>query len=493
VPANGQIIAMLDPAVSYSLEVIAYTHFRRSIALPTGTAFSWDVPGVGQPRQFSGTVAVNGVPVGAGVGGGSACPIDENGGEPCVAPGAGPGMVVRIAQTNSSGMFSMTLNSAARYNLRGYAVVGELLVSPITDAPPGSTVAVSRDYDFISEGTTFQGTLSRTGFVTFPSQIAGVGACLDGTVFPTTCTNPRFVYTNSAGNYSLRLPPGTWNIAGFVFIDGAPIIGSAVQQVVPSGISQTVLLNINGDINTIAASSTAVPAPDGSGSITVTTNGSSLANVAVVPSSAVLTDIPADVDLSYGVLSFTSPVDSPGGTAIFDITFPRPLDPGVQWYKVRNGVWSAHPNVVLVDEYTLRISIVDGSPADDDGTANGYVTDPGYAGTPATEVLRAFAAPIKMTGTNVTKAKSSTPVKWELRRNGAPVTDPAHFLGLSSAPGGPGCGSDLGAPAYIDPAGLTYVKGLWKVTWKTPAIKGCYTLTLRVARQQPISATFVVR
>jgi hypothetical protein len=217
-----------------------------------------------------------------------------------------------------------------------------------------------------------------------------VGACpspSQGTRPDGYCNGLRFTWTELNGSYLLRLAPtapGTsWNVAGFLFIDGRPVIGPVVNLTVPSGNSAETR-DFDSDVNATPAPSEAVgPVGD---QVTIASDGGVL-NVASVPSST--TPVPNDVTFANGVISFTALV-AQGATADIRMTFRDPLPTNAHWYKLRGGVWSVYPNTTVdpLDDHTLIISVTDGDPAeDDDGIANGYVTDPGALGVPTNPPL----------------------------------------------------------------------------------------------------------
>ena len=73
---------------------------------------------------------------------------------------------------------------------------------------------------------------------------------------------------------------------------------------------------------------------------------------------------------------------------------------------------------------------------------------------------------------NAVKAGQSVPVKWMLTLNGAPVSDPASFVGLSSLPiacsSGSGSTDDAIDQTATGNSGLQYNgSGNWQFNWQT--------------------------
>ncbi|MBI5845608.1 MAG: terpene cyclase/mutase family protein [Deltaproteobacteria bacterium] len=59
------------------------------------------------------------------------------------------------------------------------------------------------------------------------------------------------------------------------------------------------------------------------------------------------------------------------------------LKPGLNWFKIRNGAWKGQANIpIIIDRASkeIQVTLRDGGPEDDDGLANGKITDPGAPG-----------------------------------------------------------------------------------------------------------------
>ena len=262
---------------------------------------------------------------------------------------------------------------------------------------PADTTNLSGSHNFTRDGRTYSGKVERTGFETFGFHTAGVGACPYPPLVPALrpdgyCNGLRFTWADANGNYLLRLGPNvhntptsdSWNVGGFLFIDGRPVVGPVVNVVVPGGLTSEAR-NFSLDVNATPVPVAPPVGPTGNEVIVGSEDG--VLNVASVPVS--VTPVPPDVTFANGVISFTAVV-AQGGTADIRLTFNHQIDPTTaRWYKLRNGVWQVYPNVTFdPDLHTLIISVTDGDPSeDDDGIQNGYVTDPGALGVPTNPPL----------------------------------------------------------------------------------------------------------
>ena len=274
---------------------------------------------------------------------------------------------------------------------------------------PASTTSLQGGHDFNLDGRTYIGQLTRTGFQTFDFHTAGLGACPSPPLVPALradgyCNGLRFTWADANGNYRLRLgqtalfpavPVQSWNIAGFLFIDGRPVRGPFINDVVPPGKTAP---NPQ-PIFSLDVDPTPVPSapPVGPAGHEVTVSGASgVLNVASVPAST--TPVPSDVTFANGVVSFTSLVPAGTTTTTVRLSFFDGVPQNANWYKLRDGVdqlgapchlcvWVAYTNVVHdPDGHTLIVTLHDGvAGEDDDGIVNGYVTDPGALGVPTNQ------------------------------------------------------------------------------------------------------------
>lgn len=508
IPASGVVEASLLPSYAtsggYGITITAYGGYVETHGLPYGpSSTTVQLQTIGQPTQLVATVSVDGVQQTHDAGGGGVflCPMTgfTTG---CVGPGQ-PGRQGQIVIMALDNTVHVALNSASDYNVRGLAFVnpgGTLVSDPATPVGRGSS-NVSLNLNIVTLGTTYTGTVTRQGFEPpFPSNTLGVGACPQGTSYPTTCNqsigNLRINLTGSDGVFALKLDasPTPWALAAFTIIDGAPVIG--VERRILTSTSGTENLGaIRADISLPTATpSTTVDSPTG-GSIGITTDGSSLVNVAALPVSSVLTPPPPNVELPFGVLSFTSPVpdvaacEAGGPPQTVEITLSFPGTPPGEWYKLRGGTWGPHPSTTNPDG-SITLSITDGDVAgDDDGIVNCYVTDPGAWAVEPFDLL----PPVSWGDdeVNTVRAGRTVPVKWFV----APGTDERVYGGVSWAPTSVGeCAGDIAAVATVsgDVGELQDLgHGSWQVNTKTPPA-GCWELTLLLAGEAH-NATFRVR
>jgi uncharacterized delta-60 repeat protein len=113
-------------------------------------------------------------------------------------------------------------------------------------------------------------------------------------------------------------------------------------------------------------------------------------------------------------------------------------------------------------------------------------------------VFTGFFQPIDNDGVNVAKAGRTIPVIYRVTlSDGTPLSDPAHFVRLTSQAGA----TCAGAPAdqvetYAGSSGLQYLgDGTWQFNWKTPKSYGgqCRTMTLSLADGSVHTAQFSFR
>ncbi len=191
---------------------------------------------------------------------------------------------------------------------------------------------------------------------------------------------------------------------------------------------------------------------------------------------------PAGATLPVGVLGFQVNVANPGDSADVTVTLPAGSNP-TGYLKFQNNVWVDFSSNATIAGDVVTLHLVDGGAGDGDGAADGVIVDPG---APIVGYgFGGFAAPVDGGKVNLVKAGRTIPVKWRVvDAAGAPVSDPASFVDLTSSGGA--CGT-AGAGAIETHApgssGLKYGgDGQWHLNWKTSkAWSGeCRTLTLRL-------------
>ena len=109
-----------------------------------------------------------------------------------------------------------------------------------------------------------------------------------------------------------------------------------------------------------------------------------------------------------------------------------------------------------------------------------------------------FRPPIDAEDTNTVTAGRTVPVSYTLTDRGAPVSDPSHFVAMTSHGAGGECGGDPADATESSPgrAGLRYLgEGRWKLLWKTPKSYAgqCRLLRLHFDDGSTYDASFVFR
>ena len=497
VQSSGELQVQLDDSAKHRITVTGYRQFKETFEIDgSAELVQLRLRTIQLPTMLEGIVTRQGEPLAQGFGI-LLCPIVF---VPC---GTGPGdsgVPLRVDTFGPAwaGQYSVPLNPLYEYNVRAVIVdAGDQVTSDLYLWTGNSSL---HDFDVVTNGVRFTGAVTRTGFDTFPPRTAGVGACETGTTFPGTCS-PRIAYANPAGAVSLRLPPGTWNIAGFIFIDGSPVVGADVMEntVVPdSALSTAQLVGTAADGSPVPGvlsadlaeltTPTAVTVAD----LDFATGGNELSNVAVVPSSTVFTPIPDEVLAPYGAISFTSTVpgcdpNSPpsvGSPAVITVALPDGANPGA-WYKLIDGTWEPFAGAVI-EANIVTITIVDGGDGDADGIINCFVTDPAMADV---RPFSGFLDPIRTDATTVLRAGRTVPIRWRVfDEDGLPLDALSHFDSLVYTP-------DSGAPVTIadrtGPKPKYIGDGYWQFNWKPAVAKGSggvLTLTVTMTDESPATA-----
>jgi len=59
------------------------------------------------------------------------------------------------------------------------------------------------------------------------------------------------------------------------------------------------------------------------------------------------------------------------------------LKKGLKWFKIKDGAWKGQANIPIVADIptkTIKVTLTDGGPGDEDGSVNGEVKDHGAPG-----------------------------------------------------------------------------------------------------------------
>jgi hypothetical protein len=99
-------------------------------------------------------------------------------------------------------------------------------------------------------------------------------------------------------------------------------------------------------------------------------------------------DLPAGVEMPMGLIAFKSTVPTKGTSSSFSIYVDSTLSFNGYWKQNKDGIWTnlaspAFGGSITEEEGKVRIdfSIQDGGEYDEDGLANGVITDPGAIGS----------------------------------------------------------------------------------------------------------------
>ncbi len=142
---------------------------------------------------------------------------------------------------------------------------------------------------------------------------------------------------------------------------------------------------------------------------------------------------------------------------------------------------------------SFAFNISDSYPVNNIGGLCVSLTDLGNIGT-----ISGFFAPVNNQPTdNMAKAGQTIPLKWRvLDYNGNPVSDPASFVNVQSAPGIDGSGVNDSIETYAGASGLQYLgDGYWQFNWKTLKVWSGTgrTMTLTLSDGTTLKAEFLFK
>jgi hypothetical protein len=138
------------------------------------------------------------------------------------------------------------------------------------------------------------------------------------------------------------------------------------------------------------STSATVNAAEGTGQVTVETltGGTNLTDVAAISSSAGSINQggrPAGFTFNNGLVSFKLNGVATGGQAQVKITLPAAIPAGSKVYKTDATGFHEYTNATIAGN-TITLTLIDGGIGDNDGAANGSITDPVGVASPAAVV-----------------------------------------------------------------------------------------------------------
>ena len=124
----------------------------------------------------------------------------------------------------SSGQYSLSL-SPGTWDMIGYANLGQFTSNPVTGVVVTAGQTITEN--FVIRVATVSGTVTDRNGTAVPN--SGVVAC----PAPATidCPNHLFAFADPSGHYTLDVPPGSYNVAGFALAYPSPTVLSPVVQV----------------------------------------------------------------------------------------------------------------------------------------------------------------------------------------------------------------------------------------------------------------------
>jgi hypothetical protein len=422
----------------------------------------------------------------------------------CPDPGTSgscPGRVTGFVQ--SDGSYVLLLDPSKRYHLIADSIAlgfrsAYRTIEPGTDSVGG--------IDFTLEFGTLQGTVGRTGFPTpFPANIIGVGACPEGARESgerESCTGLQAQFAATNGTYRLRLSPGVWRVAGFMYVDGVLVIGD-VERVAVGVVDATADVHVAMDTDLFTSTTKSWSAdPPPSAGVAITDAGQTATITAPVagggdvritaPPGVVLENVVAlepdafsstpELAIPWGTVSFTVQAPSVGGSVTLDMYFADalPADAVYLKYDRADGIWKPFSGFQQVDAHNATLTLVDGPGLGDyDGTANGWITDPAtidFGGEIPDYDVPTLSVPTS--ARNEVKAGRAVPLTWRATIDGAPVDSLASFDSVTVRP----CSSDPEEAVVLAGAPASLGDGWFQLDWKSPKQPNtCWTFTLTLA------------
>jgi hypothetical protein len=116
-------------------------------------------------------------------------------------------------------------------------------------------------------------------------------------------------------------------------------------------------------------------------------SGGDLVSLEVIDPSTIADTADRPEDLLYGLIDMQIKCHDVSGTAIVTIYLPEPAPDGYKWYKYGSNVgWYDYSNYAVfnLNRTQVTLTLIDGGIGDDDGIADGMISDPSGLGTAPT-------------------------------------------------------------------------------------------------------------
>jgi hypothetical protein len=272
--------------------------------------------------------------------------------------------------------------------------------------------------------------------------------------------------------------------------DGVPV---AVEDAAPNGGDG----NSDGIADSRQEEVTSLPAAIGTGYVTIAApGGTSLRSVSVAPAPA-SPPLPPGASLDAGVISFALGGVEVGGAVDIDLHLSGGTT-ATDYLKLQGGSWvTLPPGAFSVDGNVITLHLVDGGVGDEDGMADGVITDPGApARVPA---LKGFYQPVDMLNTlNIVKGGSTVPLMFEVFAGPTELTDTSVVKSFTQTK--IACETSVPTDVIeVTTTGGTSLRydatdGQFIQNWKTPKHPGnCYQVTMTTQAGSSLSALFKLK
>lgn len=176
------------------------------------------------------------------------------------------------------------------------------------------------------------------------------------------------------------------------------------------------------------------------GTVNISASNGLISYAAWIPTIDIRCSSPANYIFPWGMFAINIAGVPVGGTASVTLLFPTPLPLGAKYYKCINGnLIDCSGIITRINEYTLMLSLQDGSFCDADNVANGSIIDPGGPAYPlntptshsSTVVTSASQQPVALANITVKSASLSSAKVTP----GSPVTVTANVANIGTGNG----------------------------------------------------------